>query len=257
MGKPSTPAAPDYKGAAEATAAGNRVNQYTPYGNYTYNQEGTDPQGNPTYSATTSLSPDQQRLLDAQTQTSLQMAGLQGKGFNAVQNAFGNLPNASQLPAQQINPGQTAQDAILARQMPILNQQHDRLNNQLANQGIQLGSEAYGQAQDQFGRQMNDVTSQAALQGIDVGQQARQQGMQEQNYYSTMPLNMLNALRTGSQVTNPTFGQTAPGANYSQAAQAQGQADMNSYNAGVGSSNSMTGGLMQLGGTGLMAYAMM
>ena len=74
---PSAPAAPDYTGAANATAAGNlaaaqaataanRVNQVTPYGNLDYSQSGTDAQGNPTWTATTSLSDVGQQLLNNQ-----------------------------------------------------------------------------------------------------------------------------------------------------------------------------------------------
>jgi hypothetical protein len=252
MGKPDAPPAPDYKSAAEATAAGNRTSQYTPYGNMVYEPNGTDSKGNDMWKATTTLAPAQQQLLDAQNQTSLGMANLQGKGLGAVQNLFGNLPSASQLPAQVINPGQTAQDAIMARMMPQLNQQRDRMENQLANQGIQIGSDAYKQSEDQFGRQINDAVSQAALQGIDVTNQARQQGMNEQGFYSQMPLNLLNALRTGSQVQNPTFGQTAQGANYLGASQMQGQSDLDKYNTDVGGYNSMMGGLMKLGGSILL-----
>jgi hypothetical protein len=64
---PSAPAAPDYSGAAQATAAGNieaarvataanRVNQVTPYGNLNYAVTGSDPYGNPTWTATQTLS---------------------------------------------------------------------------------------------------------------------------------------------------------------------------------------------------------
>ena len=255
MSKPDAPATPDYKGAAEATAAGNRVNQFTPYGSLTYAEAGKDSQGNPIYNQTVNLSQVGQKLLDAQNQTSLGLAGLQSQGLNAVKGLFGNLPNAGQLTPTPFNPGQTAQDAIMARVQPMLNRQQDRMNNQLANQGIGIGSEAYKNAQSDFGQQANDAYSQAALKGIDVGQQARQQGMNEQGFYSQMPINLLNAIRTGSQVNNPTFGATAPGANYSGAAAQQGQADMNAYNAQVGQSNSLMNGLFSLGGLGLMKYS--
>jgi hypothetical protein len=253
MGKSSAPPAPDFKGAAEQTAAGNRVNQYTPYGSMTYSPptsgNSTDP-----WNQTVNLSPVGQQLLDMSNQTALGMGGLQQYGLDAVGKSMQNLPSMSQLPAQQINPGQTAQDAILARMMPILDKQHDRLDNQLANQGIALGSDAHKTAQDQFGRQVNDAMSQAALQGIDVGQRARQQGMQEQNFYSTMPLNLLNALRTGSQVQNPSFGPTPAGPNYLGAAQNQGQYDTNVYNAQAGQQNSMNSGLMSMAATAAMYF---
>ena len=251
--KASAPPTPDYVGAAQATAAGNRVNQYTPYGSLTYKQSGTDSQGNPIYDQNVNLSDTGQQLLNAQNSTSLNLAGLQNKGFGAVQDLFNNLPNQSQLTPNPINPGQTAQDAIMSRVQPALNQQQDRMNNQLANQGIQQGSDAYGLAQKQFGQRANDAYTQAALQGIGVGQQARQQGMNEQGFYSQMPINLLNAVRTGSQVNNPQFGAAAPGANYSQAAGQLGQAGMNNYNAQVGQQNSLMNGLFSLGGAALLS----
>jgi hypothetical protein len=252
MGKPDAPATPDYVGAAQATAAGNRVNQFTPYGSLTYSEAGKDSQGNPIYNQNVNLSPVGQQLLDAQNQTSLGLSGLQGQGLNAVRNMFGNMPSADQLTPNPINPGQTAQDAIMARMQPMLNRQQDRMNNQLANQGIQVGSDAYNSAQKDFGQQSNDAYSQAALQGIGVGQQARQQGMNEQGFYSQMPIDLLNAVRTGSQVNNPTFGATAAGPNYSQAAGQTGQSNMNTYNAQTGQYNSMLGGLMNLGGLAML-----
>jgi hypothetical protein len=252
MGKSSAPPTPDYKGAAEQTAAGNRVNQVTPYGSLTYSAPSSGNSADP-WTQTINLSPTGQQLLDMQNQTSLGLGALQNKGLMGVQGSMDNMPNINGLPARQVNPGQTAQDAILARMMPILDKQHDRLDNQLANQGITLGSDAYKTSQDQFGRQANDAISQAALQGIDVGQQARQQGMQEQNFYATEPLNILNALRTGSQVQNPTFGSTPAGANYMQAAQNTYGANLNGVNVNNANNAAFMNGLMQIGG--LAAYA--
>ena len=91
MCSPSPPPAPDYKGAAEATAAGNRVSQYTPYGNLIYSQEGQDTQGNPMYRQTVNLSDTGQKLLDAQNQTSLGLSGLQGQGLDAVNQIISSI----------------------------------------------------------------------------------------------------------------------------------------------------------------------
>jgi hypothetical protein len=78
MGKGgSAPPPPDYSGAARETAQGNldaaraniaanRVNQYTPYGSLEYTMSGEDKYGNPTWSATQTLAPEQQQLLDYQ-----------------------------------------------------------------------------------------------------------------------------------------------------------------------------------------------
>lgn len=195
------------------------------------------------WTQTLTLSPEQQRLLDAQNQTSLGLAGLQGQGVDAVRGVFNNMPSASQLTPNAINPGQTAQDAIMARVQPMLNRQQDRMANQLANQGIQVGSQAYSDAQRDFGQQANDAYSQAGLQGIDLAQRARQQGMAEQGFYSQMPINLLNAVRQGSQVQTPQSGSQGPAANYLGAAQAQGQAALGQYGADVGQYNNTLGTL--------------
>jgi hypothetical protein len=73
------------------------------------------------------------------------------------------------------------------------------------------------------------------------------------------PLNRLNALRTGQQVTNPTFQNvpmqaTTAGPDMLGAAQAGGQYNMGLYNAGQASNSNMMGGLFQLGAAGLKAY---
>ena len=82
---------------------------------------------------------------------------------------------------------------------------------------------------------------------------ARQQGIQEQAYLQDRPLNVINALRTGNQVSNPNFVNvpqqaTTQGANLLGAAQAQGQADLARYNADQASSNGLMSGLFTLGG---------
>jgi hypothetical protein len=259
--KSDPPPAPDYKGAAEATANGNRVNQYTPYGNLTYTAPTSGNQSDP-WSQHIDLSPVGQQLLDAQNQTSLGMSGLQNQGLQAVRGVFGHMPTSAslpQLPDAPVHPGQTGQQALMARLQPQLDRNRQALVSQLANQGIGLGSEAYKNAMSDQGQQENDAYSQAALHGIGLdtqarqsGLQERQQGIQEQNYYSTMPINLLNAVRTGSQVQNPTFGATPQGANYLGAAQMQGQGDMNAYNARIGQQNSFMSGLMGLGGAALI-----
>ena len=86
----SPPPAPDYAGAAKATAAGdleaariaakaNRVNQVTPYGNLTYSQTGTDPDAG--WTATQTLSPDQQQMLQKNNALSLGLLGTAQQGL--------------------------------------------------------------------------------------------------------------------------------------------------------------------------------
>jgi len=75
-----------------------------------------------------------------------------------------------------------------------------------------------------------------------------------------LPLNEITALMSGSQITNPQFqgyqGSSVAPAPVFAAAQAQGQAGQNLYNAQVGAQNAQTSGLFGLGGAALNAYGM-
>jgi hypothetical protein len=99
FGSPQQVATPDYAAAAEATAAGNRVNQVTPYGNLTYEQTGTDSKGNPIWTATTSLSDVGKQLLDQQNAASLGLGGTINAALSNVQNTMGQPfnPNLPQI----------------------------------------------------------------------------------------------------------------------------------------------------------------
>jgi hypothetical protein len=111
------------------------------------------------------------------------------------------------------------------------------------------GSEAYNSELGNFDQRRNDAYSQAALQGINLDTQGRQNALQEQSYFRNQPLNELNALRTGSQVQGPSF-QGIPqtqGANYLAAAQLQGNDNLAGFNAGQARNNNMIGGLFGIG----------
>lgn len=215
MGKSSAPPPPDYAGAANATAAGNleaskyatkanRADQYTPYGSSTWQNIGDD-----RWAQNINLSPEGRALLDQQNKTSAQLGGLQDTAFQGVKNQQAAGWNDANLVKSPFNPGEAAQDAIMRRMQPQLDRSRASAETRLANQGVQQGSEAWKNAQSDIGMQENDAYSQAALQGIQTGQQARQQGIQEQQYFNSRDLNQLNALRTGAQVTNPQFGSYA------------------------------------------------
>jgi len=259
MGKQSAPQAPDYTAAAEKTAAGNleaakyatranRVNQYTPYGNLTYTEKGDG-----TWDQTQTLTPQAQATLDKQMQLSDKYADTASQGFDKVQGLLSNPElDMSQLPARAMNVGQTAQEAIMSRLQPQLAQQEEALRTRMANQGITLGSDAYGKEMTAQGQRANDLQLQAALQGISLDQANRASALQEQAYVQDRPLNLVNALRSGAQVQSPQFqsyynqGQTG-GADYSGAANQQYSADISNYNAQ--SAASPMNGLFSLGGT--------
>ena len=270
MGKSaSAPPPPDYTGAARETAAGNleaaraniaanRVNQYTPYGSLEYEVSGEDKFGNPMWKATQSLAPAQQQLLDYQNQASLGLGELTGKGLGYVSSMLETPFDVSQLPSTGFNPSQTYQEAYMQRLAPQLQQGRDKLQQDLANRGIDIGSEAYDRAMQSQAQRENDLLLGATTQGFGVGQQARQQGLQEQAYLRNEPLNTLNAVRTGSQVQGPTFVNPAmqantAGADILGATQMGYNAQMNAANAQNAANNAMTQGLFSLGGAALMS----
>ena len=270
MGKSaSAPPPPDYTGAAKETAAGNleaaraniaanRVNQYTPYGSLEYQVSGEDKFGNPMWKATQSLAPAQQQLLDYQNKASLGLGELTGKGLGYVSNMLDNPFDVSQLPSTGINPSQSYQDAYMQRLAPQIQQGREKLEQQLANQGIQLGSEAYDRAMRNQAQRENDLLLGATTQGFGVGQQARQSALQEQAYLRNEPLNTLSAVRTGAQVQGPTFVNPAmqantAGADILGATQMGYNAQMGAANAQNAANNAMTQGLFSLGGAALMS----
>lgn len=268
---PSAPAAPNYAGAAQATAQGNidaarlavaanRVNQYTPYGSLEYTMSGEDKYGNPMWSATQKFSPEQQRLLDIQNELSYGVGQLGTKGLEYVGQQLSSPFDVSQLPSIGINPSETYSDAIMRRLEPQLTQQNEQFEQSMANQGIPVGSEAYNRAKMALGQRQNDLMLGAQTQGLQAGLSARQQQLGELAYRRNEPLNVLSALRTGSQVTAPTYVNSAQQATTSGpdllgAAQMGYNAQMGNFNAQQAAQANLNQGLFGLGGAGIMAFS--
>ena len=268
-GKGRAPAAPDYTAAANATAAGNlesakvaaaanRVNQITPYGNLTYttnpNQGGFNQAGYDTYTATQTLSPAEQAKLDKDNTLANGLLDTAQLGLIGVNNNLKNGFDFNSLPAQAVNAGETAQSAIERRLNPQFTQSEDALRTRLINQGVRPGSQAWDNEFRNFNEGKNDAYSQAALNGIGVGQQARQQALQEQEFGRTEGLNIVNALRTGNQVQSPNFVNTpqqatTAGPDLLGAANAQYQGQLSNYNAQQASGAGLFGGLASIGGS--------
>jgi hypothetical protein len=126
-----------------------------------------------------------------QQQTALDTSGVANVQYAPNLSAFGfargEVPaerlqrgiDTSQLAAMPVSAGTTGQQAILSRVMPQIQQQRQMLETQLANQGIPRGSEAYNRAITEQQQQENDAIQQAALQGLQLDMQVRQQGFGE------------------------------------------------------------------------------
>jgi hypothetical protein len=214
------------------------------------------------------------------------------------------------------------------RLQPQIQQSEERLQAQLANQGIVAGTEAYNRAMMQQGQKTNDLLTQAQLAGQNVQQNMFGQALQggnfanqamlgqnqaqlgnvaqsnqalQQNYANqlaanqqnnavmqqmfanqqaganlsnqaqqqaynqaltqyNMPLNTLSALRTGAQVQNPSFVNSAQqattsGADILGAAQMGYNAQMGDFNQKQAAQQNFNQGLMGLGGAGIMAFS--
>ena len=295
---PSPPPAPDYAGAATATAAGNldaaraataanRVNQFTPYGNLTYSQTpGMGPDGG--WNATQTLSPAQQGILDQNNQLNQGLMGTANRGLGYANDVL-SRPGVNGWDVQRpgdfgagapttgFNPGQSYQDAMMSRLSPQIDRENNQSDAQLANQGIMQGSDAYKTAKTQLGQQHNDLLNNATVQGLSAGLQANQQkfgqnqaqynsglaanqqGFSQAAYNQMQPINVINALRTGSQVSSPSFvnapqQQTTAGPDMMGAAQGQTKFDLGLYNSQVGANNSMNSTMGTLGAAAIAAF---
>ena len=263
--KAKTPKQPDYMALAREqaqmqkdinreTLAANRVNQVTPYGSLGYTQTGTDQYGNPTYTATQTLSPEQQELYGKNTALSSNMLSGAQAGLSNYMDVMENpTVDLEGLPSVGINPGETYSDAIMRRLQPQIEQERNAFDTKLANQGIAPGTEAYMNAKRTFDQAQNDKMTSAITGGMGVGMQANQQRFGQEAYNLTSPLNIINSLRGGNQVQNPTYINPAQQANASApdlmgAGQAGFNASMGGYNAAQQGNANFMGGLMGLGG---------
>ena len=267
---PKAPPPPDYAGAARETAAGNlaaaqtataanRVNQITPYGNLNYAETGTDSRGNPIWTATQALSPEQQQILNMQNQASLGLGSAITSQLGQVQDVMGQGFNPN-LPSTGFNAGENYQDAYMRRLAPQLEQNRESMQARLANQGIVQGTQAYDNAMRQQAQRENDLLLGATTQGFGVGSQANQQAFNQALTRYNLPLNTLSALRTGAQVQNPSFVNSAAQANTSGAdilgaSQMGYNAQMGDFNAQQAAQQNFNQGLMGLGGAGIMKYS--
>lgn len=205
----------------------NMVDQKTPYGSLTYTQNGdwgnAAPAGSgtsgsdspllksfglngaiggtpattatPKFTATTTLSPEEQKLFDLNTQTQGNLGQI-GVDQSSKIGALLNTPFSVDAAR-----GQKIQDL----QNTFLNPQWDRgeaaKKNELFNAGVRPGSEAYDQAMREFSTNKQRAYDQSYLDSYNAGNQA---ALTDRN----QPINEITALLSGAQVQNPSFTNT-------------------------------------------------
>jgi len=163
---------------------------------------------------TQQLTPTAQATLEAQQRVQQRLAELGGTAMDNVQatlstpfvptsteirkdfGGYGEVPDAADYMAKTsvplqyaidtsgavampINAGTNAQELILQRLNPTLQAGDVSFRQQLANQGLTPGTEAYDKAFRNREMSKNDLYNQAALQGINLDLAARQQNVNE------------------------------------------------------------------------------
>src|SRR5436190_4088845 len=291
--KPSAPAPPDYTGAANATSQGSvqaaiaqsilaNKTQNTPYGSLEYQQTGVqhipgvdtvDQYGRhtqgpgydiPTWESNVNLSPEVQGLVSSDLRSKAGLAGLTADATGRVGNALSQSFSLDGAPDKY---NKDVADAMYRHSTAYLDPQWQSqttdMENKLANAGFSRGAAGWTNAEEGLNRQREFAYGQArdaaTAGGVAAGTQQRQQAIQEMLLQRQLPLQELNALRTGSAPTLPSFSQgTAQGiqgADYAGAATQAGQAANARYNADVGTANANTAAGVGLAGAALLAFS--
>lgn len=258
MGKPKAPKPPNPVetaaaqtsqniGTAVAQQGLNMVGQNTPYGSLAYNQTGTmewkDPLTGkvyklPQFTATTTLSPEQQAILDQTNKAELNIG-------TAAANQSGRLVDAYSSPFD----GNSATEAKLmeyGRSMmdPIWSQRQKEFEQSMANKGIVPGSQAYENASRAF----NDARSRAYT---DLALQGRGQAFNEALTLRNQPINEWQGMLGISQPQNPSFVSTpqtgVANTDYAGLVQNNYANQMAAYQQKQAQQQSLLGGLFGLG----------
>lgn len=203
----------------------NRVNEFNPYGQSEFRQ---NPDGS--YSRISSLSPEQQGLLDSQQQRDATfsggMGGLAASGVANLQQPFnyGAMPKALGMEDLQ-GDRRRVEDQVYGQYSGDIEreagQQLRAFEQKMANQGIPQGSEMYNSLMDNFNRTKGDALNRARTSAIatgrqetesmfDMGDRSRSRGISEAKDLRYMPLDevaRLGALSGGVQ--NPQFSATS------------------------------------------------
>lgn len=199
------PQAPDPYKTADAQTASNKqtaitqqelgqTNQTNPYGSLTYSQTGTNPDGTPKSTATTTLNPQTQALFD-------QYLGLQGSSGKAAQGLIDSGAGALGGKGLDLSYDGTASslDALnRARLDPQWSQNTNMQESKLANQGLTPGMPGYDNAMRVFNQGKNDAYNSANLADYQTATNAKLQEYQA-------PLQAFNTLKTGAQPQMPQF----------------------------------------------------
>jgi hypothetical protein len=252
MGKPDAPDPAETAAAQTGTNVGTaisnaflgNVNQVTPDGTLTYDKTGSygwkDPYTGktydiPTFTATQTLSPEQQAVKAQQDKAKLNLGTLAADQSGFLTEYLGT-PFDGSTEARLMELGRKRLDPLLAERRAAIEQD-------LMDRGIRPGSDAYAQAINSRMQGENDAFNQLLLTG-------RGQAFAEAQATRNQPINEITALMSGSQVSAPAYVPTSmPSIPTTDVAGLIND----DYKARLGSWNDMMGGLFGLGKAAIMA----
>lgn len=233
----------------------NQTDQYSPQGSLTYKQVGensyVDSKGKtvtiPKFSATTTLSPEEQKLYDLGTQTKANIGQIGVDQSRRIGDLLASPVNLNNEAVEQ-----RLYDLGSKRLDPRFAQEEDALRTRLSNQGIAQNSEAWNRAMTQHAQTKNDAYNQLMLTG-------RGQSIQEILQQRNQPINEISALLSGSQVSMPQQIQTpqAPvaGVDYVGLVNNYDNMRMQAYNQQQAQRGAAMGGLFGMIGSGISMFS--
>lgn len=187
-----------------------------------------------------------------------QRLGAQQQAYEQALNAAGfNKDNA----LQRFQMGLASQANLMSQQQQALQAQEQGYNQAIGTAGFNNATSQAQFAQDQsannFANNSNLQAFQSGLARTQMAEDIRARAIQEANFMQMQPLNILNALRTGNQVTMPQFGNWTAGSQVAaapvyQAAQDQYAAAMQEYQAKMQGYGGLLSGVAGLGSAALL-----
>lgn len=251
MGAPKvpTPASPASVAAAQQTVntaqlqgtqTAQNTNQQTPFGSLTYTPTGfVDANGVQQFLADSNLSPEQQEILN-NLQTSQANLGNAGNNLSlASHGMYSTPPDFSEMAGTQTK---INMDRQLAYLNPYFTQQNEQLDNQLRNQGLMPGSQAYDRAM----RTMQDNQNQSVMSFLNQTQGQAFQQAQAQYNQPLQTMQGIMGLTQPASLSGSMLGTPKPNmgaTDYVGANTAFNQANMQNYQAQLGQYNAMMQGI--------------
>jgi hypothetical protein len=225
--------------AAQQNISYNRIGQRDQFGNtLNYRRIGTDANGNPRYQAQQNLGAQGQRFMD-------NMGGLSDQFFQGAREILSSPLEVDSAVEKKIY------DMGAQRLDPRFQKDEAALRTQLANQGISLGSEAFSNAQGDFGQAKNDAYNALAM---NARGQAYNEAVGERNQQLS---ELMGLGGQGAQfmagATNPQYAQVPqinlPGIDMMGLYNNQYNQQMQAYQQRMGQSNARMGAIAGMVGT--------